>query len=248
MEEEMIPIDPEAVMSFNCSSQNICFNDCCRDLSQALTPYDILRMKNNLGMSSQEFLRQYTSRQTGPESGLPVVEFKPNPQTGHACPFVTQKGCSIYSDRPGSCRLYPLARAISRSRQTGQMMEYFALIKEDHCKGFTDQTRGQTVKEWLVGQDVAQHNFQNDKLMMLISAKNMILPGRLEPVQADNFYLALYDIDEFRDRIFNQGLLNDLKIPPGILESIRENDDRLLDLGIKWIQYILFGMEMKFKG
>lgn len=247
MEDEMIPVGLDDQMEFNCSSQNSCFNDCCRDLSQALTPYDILRMKNNLGMSSQEFLREYTSRHTGPGSGLPMIEFKPNPQTGHACPFVTDKGCFVYPDRPGSCRLYPLARAISRSRQTGQVVEYFALIKEDHCKGFGNQS-SQTVKEWLAGQEVAVHNFQNDKLMMLISAKNTILPGPLDPVQADNFYMALYDIDEFRDRILKQDLLKNLNVPSGILNSIRDDDEKLLDFGLKWIQYILFGMEMKFEG
>lgn len=247
MEDEMIPVNLDDTMQFDCHSQNACFNDCCRDLSQALTPYDILRIKNNLKIASQKFLRQYTSRHTGPESGLPIIEFKANPQTGHACPFVSDKGCSVYQDRPGSCRLYPLARAVARSRQTGQIMEYFALITEDHCKGFGKQTE-QTVKEWLAGQDVAGHNFQNDKLMLLISAKNAILPGRLDAIQADNFYMALYDIDEFKDRIFNQDLLKNLNIPSVILDDIRENDEKLLDFGIKWIQYKLFGKEMQFEG
>ncbi len=247
MIQEMIPIGLNDPMKFDCSSQNRCFNDCCRDLSQALTPYDVLRMKNNMGMPSQKFLRKFTSRHVGPESGLPIIEFKFNPQTGHACPFVTSKGCSVYPDRPGSCRMYPLARAIARSRDTGQITQYFAVIEEDHCKGFGNET-GQSVKDWLSGQDVEQHNTQNDKLMALISAKNTMLPGMLDIEQADAFYLALYNIDEFRRQIFEQDLLKGLGTPKHILDDVRKNDEVLLDLGLQWIQYKLFGIEMKFKG
>ncbi len=243
MSEEMIPVHPHDLMKFDCNSGNECFNECCRDLNQALTPYDVLRLKNNLGISSQTFLKKYTSLHYGPESGLPVVEFKPNPQTGHECPFVTEKGCSVYEDRPGSCRMYPLARAIARSRQTGEIAEYFALIEEPHCKGFGRETR-QTVTQWLEGQDVKKHNEQNDKLMELISLKNTRLPGKLEGVQADQFYLALYDLDEFRDQILSKGLISELDLPEPLIEKIKTDDEALLNLGIQWVKYMLFGIEI----
>lgn len=245
MTEDMIPISPRDLMKFDCSFENICFNDCCRDLNQALTPYDVLRLKNNLNVSSHDFLKSYTSLHYGPESGLPVIEFKPNPGTGHECPFVRPEGCLVYEDRPGSCRLYPLARAISRSRQTGRVSEYFALIEEPHCKGFCSEKR-QTVEEWLKGQDVDRHNEQNDKLMELISLKNQILPGRLEGALADKFYLALYDLDEFRKQIMEKDLLKEFMVPDKILKKIETDDEELLDLGIRWVKTMLFGVEMTF--
>ncbi|MCP3874922.1 MAG: YkgJ family cysteine cluster protein [Desulfobacteraceae bacterium] len=245
MSEEMIPVHPDDLMKFDCNSKNECFNECCRDLNQALTPYDVLRLKNNLGILSQTFLKKYTSLHYGPESGLPVVEFKPNPQTGHACPFVTSKGCSVYEDRPGSCRMYPLARAIARSRENGEIAEYFALIEEPHCKGFGFETK-QTIREWLKGQDVGKHNEQNDKLMELISLKNTILPGKLEGAQADQFYLALYDLDEFRHQIAQNDLLNGISAPQELIEEIKKDDELLLDFGIQWAKYMLFGIQMKF--
>lgn len=247
MTEEMIPVGPRNLMTFNCNSQNECFNDCCRDLNQALTPYDILRLKQSLGIPSQDFLRKYTALHYGPESGLPVVEFKPNPASGHKCPFVTPEGCSVYADRPASCRMYPLARAIARSRETGEIAEFFALIEEPHCKGFGKET-GQTVGEWLAGQDVDRHNRQNDKLMELISLKNRVLPGKLEGAQADQFYLALYDLDEFRTQIFEKGLLKELDVPDTVLRKIKTSDESLLDLGIQWVRYMLFGIQMTLKG
>jgi uncharacterized protein len=245
MTEEMIPIGPNETMKFKCCSDNVCFNECCRDLNQALTPYDVLRLKNNLEVSSQIFLRQYTSLHYGPESGLLIVEFKLNPETGRECPFVTEKGCSVYEDRPASCRMYPLARAITRSRETGELSEYFALIEEPHCKGFGNETK-ETVKEWLQGQKVDDHNNQNDKLMDIISLKNRVLPGELVGTQSDKFYLALYDLDEFRLQIFQNDLLNDLQITESLLDEIRDDDVALLDFGYMWVKYILFGIKMVF--
>lgn len=246
MTEDMISVDPESLMDFDCSCENECFNTCCRDLTQALTPYDILRLKNNLGISSQDFLKFYTSLHYGPGSGLPVIEFKPNPDTGYECPFVTSQGCRVYDDRPASCRMYPLARAISRSRQTGEVTEYFAMIKEPHCMGFEKKT-GQTVRQWLKAQDVDRYNQENDKLMELISLKNMILPGKLEGVLSDKFYLALYDLDEFRAQIIENKLLKDLTIPEDLLEKIKTDDEVLLNFGIKWVKYMLFGIKRSFQ-
>jgi uncharacterized protein len=246
MSEEMLPVDVEKLIDFNCNKENRCFNECCRNLNQALTPYDILRLKNSLGISSKLFLRTYTSHHFGPGSGLPVVEFKPNPGTGYECPFVTHKGCSVYNDRPASCRMYPLARAIVKSRETGKVEEYFALIKESHCKGFGQKT-SQSIKQWLQGQKVEKHNRENDKLMVLISLKNQIIPGQLEGVQADKFYLALYNLDEFRKQILQNDLLKEINIPLDIQEQIRSDDQVLLNLGIEWVKYILFGIKITFE-
>ncbi len=245
MSEEMIPVSLDESLSFECSPDVSCFNECCRDLNQFLTPYDIVRLKQNLGMKSSEFLKKYTVRHNGPESGLPVITFKPDPDSGHACPFVTPQGCSVYPDRPASCRMYPLARAIVKSRETGEVTEHFALIREPHCKGF-NCTRTQTVEQWLSGQDVETHNKMNDRLMEIISLKNRILPGPLDGAQADKFCLACYDLDAFRKNIFEDGLLDSLHIQKDLFEKIRTNDLALLDLGFLWVKYCLFGIEVKF--
>lgn len=244
MSDEMIPVDLNDPMEFCCAAENPCFNECCRDLNQALTPYDILRMKNALNIPSQKFLREYTSLHFGPESGLPIITFKPNPATGHACPFVREEGCSVYNDRPASCRMYPLARAIARDRQTGQIREFFARIEEDHCKGHGRED-GITVDQWIQGQKVADHNRENDKLVELISLKNQIMPGKLEGAQADSFYMALYDLDEFKDKIQNNNLLDGLDVPEALMDKILEDDLALLNFGIAWLKYELFGKELK---
>jgi uncharacterized protein len=245
MSEDMIPVMPDEEFTFECSPAISCFNECCRDLNQFLTPYDILRLKNNLKIKSSEFLRKYTSMHKGPGTGLPVITFKPDPDSNHACPFVTGQGCSVYDDRPASCRMYPLARAIARSRETGEITEYFALIEEPHCKGMGEK-KARTVKQWIDSQGVEIYNKMNDKMMEIISLKNAMIPGNLVGLQEDYFYLACYDLDGFREKIFNNDLLSDIDVPKDVLEKIKEDDLALLDFGFEWIKYYLFGKDMKF--
>jgi hypothetical protein len=52
-------LSPEDSFRFACHDGLDCFTRCCRDITIFLTPYDILRLKNDLGLSSQEFLREF---------------------------------------------------------------------------------------------------------------------------------------------------------------------------------------------
>lgn len=240
MEPEMTPLLPEEQFCFKCSPEVPCFNECCRDLNQFLTPYDILRLKTCLGLSSREFLARYTVRYIGPETGLPVISLKLNQSEERQCPFVRPSGCAVYTDRPSSCRMYPLARALSRSRETGETTEHFALLREPHCQGFNG---GETLTadDWVTGQGLEVYNAMNDQLMTLISLKNRLLPGTLEPRLANLFHLALYDLDGFRQAIFDQNLLAGLSVKDEVLEKIKTDDVELLQLGLKWVRFKLFG-------
>jgi hypothetical protein len=93
VEPKLTPITPKDPFRFECSPEVPCFNECCRDLNQFLTPYDILRLKSHLGLSSEAFLAQYTSQHIGPESGLPIVTLKPKAGQDPICPFVSARGC-----------------------------------------------------------------------------------------------------------------------------------------------------------
>ena len=68
--ESIMPI--HGTFNFQCGPGVSCFTNCCRDVTIFLTPYDILRMKNKLGISSEEFIAQYTLPMTGTDSGLPI--------------------------------------------------------------------------------------------------------------------------------------------------------------------------------
>ena len=129
--------------SFECASKLDCFNVCCADVNIVLTPYDVLRMKRNLGISSEEFLAEYTFIPFDKESKLPVVLLRMSDDEKKVCPFVKSEGCSIYSDRPWACRMYPVGMAAQKDTPDGWGGEkFYFLLREDVCKGFgEDKTR-----------------------------------------------------------------------------------------------------------
>jgi len=236
-ENEMILLSSEDTFDFSCTKHIPCFNECCRDLNQFLTPYDILRLKNRLNISSALFLERYTHQHTGPESGLPVVTFKTGADL--KCPFVTPEGCSVYEDRPSSCRMYPLMRMISRSRETGRITEQFVLLKEEHCLGF-GQDRKWTAKAWIKDQGLGPYNEMNDRLMEIIALKNQKHPGPLDIKSRHFFHISLYDLDAFRAQVFEKGILTDLHADIEISEAAKTDDTALLKLGVEWIKQTIF--------
>lgn len=242
MEPDLTPISLQESFCFSCSPAVPCFNECCRDLNQFLTPYDILRLKNHLGLSSGNFLRQYTSLHIGPESGLPIVTLKPKDAHKLICPFVTDTGCRVYENRPSSCRTYPLMRAVARSRSTGEMTVQYMMLRESHCLGF-EEGRTQTPRQWTDEQGLAVYNENNDKLMKIISLKNRLIPGAIDYESGRRFHTALYDLDNFRSQIQDTDLLDNFCVSSRLMDAALRDDVALLDLAIQWVGRDLFDPE-----
>ena len=239
MKPKLTPIALRDTFRFECSPDVACFNECCRDLNQFLTPYDILRLKNHFGLPSGKFLEQFTSQHIGPATGLPIVTLKPEAGNDLICPFVSPDGCKVYKNRPSSCRTYPLVRGLSRSRQTGEITQQFMMLQEPHCLGFKAGGR-QTVRQWMDRQEIATYNSINDRMMDIISLKNQLIPGPLDLKSRHMVYLALYDLDSFRSQIKRNGLLDDFDIDKKFFDNAMEEDAALLELGMKWVEKVLF--------
>jgi Fe-S-cluster containining protein len=244
MDTQFDPIDIDDSFRFGCHACVPCFNACCRDLTQFLTPYDILRLKNHFKMTSEAFLKKYTIQHDGPESGLPVITLLPGDRDQKTCPFVSPQGCLVYEDRPSSCRIYPVARAISRNRETGGITEHFAIIRESHCEGFSEGSV-QPVREWIKQQGLTEYFAMNDRLMLIISMKNQRSPGPLGLKDRLLFHTALYDLDAFRRQVIEKGLLEPLGIDTTEMETIIKNDARLLEWGHRWVAFALFRKQVK---
>ena len=247
---------------FSCYPGIACFNRCCADLNQFLTPYDILRLKKRLKLSSGEFLKRYTTHHIGPASGLPVVTLKPARQCrvrrhcsspasealaggmleheNLRCPFVSKAGCTVYPDRPGSCRIYPLARIIQRKPNQRICEEYHIVIKEPHCLGFNESKKW-TVGQWKQDQAVNFYNEMNDLLMDIISLKNRSGRKRLTHKENELFYLACYDLDRFRDLVFEKRLWEARSVKAEAIRALEEDDVALMRFGIEWLKDQLFG-------
>ena len=225
---------------FSCHPGIECFNRCCGDLNQFLTPYDILRLKKGLKLSSGEFLKHYTTHHIGPGSGLPVVTLKMLEHENLSCPFVSKAGCTVYPDRPGSCRIYPLARIVQRKPNHHTCEEFYMVIKEPHCLGFKE-SKEWTVRGWKQSQEVSLYDEMNDLLMDIISLKNRSGRKRLTHEENELFYLACYDLDRFRDLVFEKRLWEAHSLKEEVIKALEEDDVALMRFGIEWIKDKLFG-------
>lgn len=238
MDENPIePLGPKSRFRFSCGPEVRCFNACCRDLSQFLTPYDILRLKSGLGLRSTEFLDRYTVTHIGPGSGLPVVCLRQEQTDDLRCPFVSPEGCQVYADRPSSCRIYPLVRMAGRSPETGEIVEQYGLIREDHCAGFQEGPEW-TPRQWVADQELAVYNEMNDRLMEIVALKNR-RPGPLDAPARQLFRLAAYDLDRFRETVLDAGDLEG-KFAPADLAPARQDETALLRLSLEWLKRKLF--------
>ncbi len=240
-EGEVFYLGRDERFPFYCGKTVSCFTECCRDLNQPLTPYDAMRLKNALNLDSESFLKEYGVRHVGPQSGLPVVTLKTSKSAGLKCPFVSDHGCTVYEDRPSSCRMYPLARMVRRNPRTGEMDEQFAVIKEPHCRGF-EEGKHMTPAEWMEDQGLFPYNEINDLLMEVIAIKNRLRKKVLDPQEQRIFFLGAYDLDNFRKRL----LACELHDADEILAEQKEagdiytDDVLLLKAGLKWIVRRIF--------
>ena len=200
MENNFIPIAPSETFLFSCSRQVSCFNDCCRDLNQFLTPFDLLRLKNRFEIPSNVFLERFTTGHIGPESGLPVITLKTDTASQSKCPFVTPSGCSVYEDRPSSCRMYPLMRVVSKSRETGNLNEQYFLIKEPHCMGFHEGTSW-TVQQWLQDQEISIEAIIQKEAASNESVPIVILTHRVKEAKLNKAMAALENLEEITGAI-----------------------------------------------
>jgi len=106
-----VQLERKSSFQFRCHPGVPCFTRCCRNMDIILTPYDIIRIKRRLGLTSDLFLALYTQAEMLAEARVPVVRLKMLEEEDGRCPFVSAEGCRIYTDRPVCCRYYPIGMA-----------------------------------------------------------------------------------------------------------------------------------------
>ena len=182
---------------FACHKELSCFGKCCADVNIFITPYDVIRMKKALSISSGEFLEKYTQPLILEDWQLPVVVLKMEEDEEKKCPFVSSEGCTIYEDRPWSCRMYPLGLASSKT-ETGGGEEFCFIVGQDSlCEGFKED-REWTVEEWLKDQGVDTYNTKSDSYMRFTLHPHFQEKKDVGPSKVQMLYKTLYNIDGFR--------------------------------------------------
>jgi Fe-S-cluster containining protein len=234
-------LGPKDRFKFACHPGVSCFNDCCGDVNIFLSPYDVLRMKRRLGMSSTEFLEKYALMPVQKDMRTPVVMLRMNDDEAKSCPFLTDQGCGIYSDRPWPCRMYPLGLAAQKDTPDGWRGErFYFLLKEDVCKGFAE-AREWSVDEWLEDQGVEDYDRWGEGFKELTLHRFFEDGGVLAPQRMHMLFTACYDLDKFREFVFESTLLERFEVDEDFIEDMRRDDEALLRFAFLWVRFSVFG-------
>ena len=234
-------LGPKDTFKFACHPGISCFNQCCGNVNVFLSPYDVLRMKNRLGLSSSEFLDKHALLPVQKDMKTPVVVLRMQDDEAKSCPFLTEKGCGIYSDRPWPCRMYPVGLAAQKDTPDGWRGErFYFLMQEEGCRG-GEEAREWTVEEWLEDQGVDEYDHWGEQYKELTLHKFFEDGGVLSPPKLHMLFTACYDLDKFRQFVFDSTLLQRFDVDEDFVEEMRGDDEALLRFACLWLRFSLFG-------
>ena len=216
---------------FSCHRGLACYNTCCRDINIFLTPYDVLRMRRGTGLSSGEFLERYTIALLG-EDGLPLVVLRMREDENKTCPFVAPDGCSIYPDRPWSCRMYPVFPVSSEERE-------FLIEEKASCLGFREDKQW-TTREWKKDQDIDIYDKMNQAYKEITHHDYFEKGNKLDSGKTKLLYTACYDLDAFKRFLFETRFFDIYDVEKEVIEKIRNDEEELLSFGYRWVRFSLF--------
>jgi Fe-S-cluster containining protein len=239
--EDMVPLG-NSTFKFRCGPDVKCYTNCCRKLDLILYPYDVIRLKNRIGISSEDFMRTYT--RLGPSSHpyFPAVMLLMADNEEHTCPFLEETGCIVYEDRPTACRTYPLERAVDRSPGKGRPDEFYFMTHHSYCLGH-QETKEWTVKTWQKDQKIPHYNAVNDlwaEIDTLFAQNPWHGEGAGGPRQQMAF-MVCYNIDTFRLFAGENNLFDQFKIESSQRRILAEDDEALLKFGFEWLKHVLAG-------
>jgi Fe-S-cluster containining protein len=126
--------DRASPFSYRCGS----CSRCCFGKVIPVGPYEIARLAKNRGMTTSDFLSNYTTR-----NGTALAS-----REDGGCMLLEEHGCSVHADRPLACRLYPLGRIVGANG-----VEYFVEVEPHPETAGTYGTDG-TVSDFVTTQGI----------------------------------------------------------------------------------------------
>jgi len=234
----------DSYLKFECHPAVPCFTACCHNIKIILTPYDILILRQRLGIPGHEFITKYTQPTYLEKTDMPGVQIKLREDT-KGCPFVTPEGCTVYTDRPSACRYYPVGMADFHEGGTNDAREdkFFFIVKEPHCKGF-EEAKEWTIREWRADQGVDVRDEMNKEwLRLIMRRKSFGYQASMSDAAKRMFFMASTDLDSFRKFVFNSSFLDTYEVDEKTLQEIKEDDVALMKFSFTYLANTLFGAE-----
>lgn len=125
---------------------------CCYDKRIQVNPYEVARLARNQGLPTTDLIANCL------EPGKPYLANQPD----GACVFLMDQGCSVHTDRPLVCRLYPLGQTL-----TGEGLESFRYATP-HPETEGVYGHDGTVEDFLTAQGVAPFLQARDRYLTVV--------------------------------------------------------------------------------
>ena len=230
--------------SFQCHSGLECFNRCCRNLNLFLYPYDIVRLKNRAGITSDIFLDKYVDIVLRPSSFFPEVLLSMKEDEEKTCPFLSESGCLVYSDRPDACRTFPVEQGVVFDAKTKKKSLISFFRPPDFCLGQYEDKQW-TPAEWAIDQDALIYHKMTALWAGIKSLfqKNPWGAEGNKGQKAKMAFMAVYNIDQFREFLFKSTFFKRYKVKPAIKKKIKKNDVELMKFGFEWVNFFVWGIK-----
>jgi len=229
--------------NFGCNDKLECFTKCCMAANIWLTPYDVIRMKKGLGISSGKFLKLYTTTCRTKDIGYPIISMKLKTDKAKGCPFRTSKGCKVYDDRPWVCRMYPLV-PVPVDKRASAFVDWpnseFELNVWGRCMGFSGG-KPVTIRQWRDSQSLVEYEAVNRAWKKVTHHDGSGSKNLLRGKAAEQFHLGCYNMDDFRLFVFDGDFLGKFDLSKAILKKIKSDDTALLMFAFLWLRHVLFG-------
>lgn len=228
-------------IQFSCHKGISCWNACCANIDITLTPYDVIRLKKRLGMSSTDFLREYTVPYELEKDGIAGVKFRPV-ENGTACRFMTAEGCGVYEDRPTACRYYPVALLSMRKQDEYVDRQSYAIVKEDHCKGH-EVARTISIDDYRKEQGLPEYDELARGWRQLVLKKKSAGPAIGAPSIKSRqlFFMACYDVDTFHSFVESEAFGKLFKLGADEKAMLMADDVELMQFAFRFLRQVLFG-------
>ncbi len=230
-------LDAERRFPFACHRELACWNSCCVNESLFLTPYDLLRLKNRLGITSGRLLDERVATGFDPAFGAPLVRLQMTPESGR-CPFAGPEGCAVYEDRPTACRVFPLGHGVAGGGDDNAEGFYYLLDDTERCHGLA-ASKVRTLTQWKLDQALDRYGHYNDLTDRLVYPTRLGVPTAEEAAFVGGLFMTLFDLDRFRAMVFDGPLLDDLSATPEELLAARTDDETLLTLALRRVARLL---------
>jgi uncharacterized protein len=236
-----VQLEPGDTFQFRCRKGIPCFNKCCENIDIMLAPYDVLRLKRRLDLSSRESVDAYTRDFQMDGHGMPGLKLATKEES-NACVFLTPGGCGVYTDRPSACRYYALGLLSMRKKDSPTDEDSYFVVKEDHCLGHFEPAT-QTVSEYRREQGLEDYDAVNREWRQIVLKKRSGGPAVGKPSRRsmELFFLASYDIDGFRAFVASAGFADLFELDPEERQGLLTDDEKLLRFAFRFLKQALFG-------